>query len=85
MGSTAGIKAKALGKRAKQAASELVIGKTITVQPFGRDKYKRTLAEILLPDGTIVNHTLAKDGWCWWWKTTSRLTAVWFLSPPYGF
>jgi hypothetical protein len=23
------------------------------------------------PDGTNVNHTLAKDGWCWWWKTTS--------------
>jgi endonuclease YncB( thermonuclease family) len=34
----------------------------------GYDKYKRTLAEVLLPDGTHVNHTLVKDGWCWWYR-----------------
>ena len=28
--------------------------------PFGR-----TSAEVLLPDGTNVTHTLVKDGWCW--------------------
>jgi|SRR6266850_6761678 len=28
----------------------------------GYDKYKRTLADVLLPDGTNVNHTLVKDG-----------------------
>ena len=22
----------------------------------------------LLPDGTHVNHTLVKDGWCWWYR-----------------
>lgn len=22
---------------------------------------------MLLPDGTTVNHTLVKDGWCWWY------------------
>ena len=21
-----------------------------------------------LPDGTNVNHTLVKDGWCWWYR-----------------
>jgi len=21
-----------------------------------------------LPDGTNVNHALAKDGWCWWYR-----------------
>jgi micrococcal nuclease len=20
------------------------------------------------PDGTNVNHTLVKDGWCWWYR-----------------
>ena len=64
-------KGQAYGNRAKQAASELVFGKTITLQTFGKDNYKRTLAEILLPDGTNVNHTLVKDGCWWWWKTTS--------------
>ena len=26
------------------------------------------MAEVLLPDGTNVNHTLVKDGWCWWYR-----------------
>ena len=28
----------------------------------------RTIAEVLLPDGTTVNHALVKDGWCWWYR-----------------
>lgn len=23
---------------------------------------------MLLPDGTNVNHTLVKEGWCWWYR-----------------
>jgi len=23
---------------------------------------------VILPDGTNVNHTLVKDGWCWWYR-----------------
>ena len=34
----------------------------------GHDKYPRTLADLLLPDGTHVNHTLVKDGWCGWYR-----------------
>jgi endonuclease YncB( thermonuclease family) len=59
---------QAFGKRAKQAASELVFGKEVTLQTDGKDKYARTLADVLLPDGTNVNHTLVKDGWCWWYR-----------------
>jgi endonuclease YncB( thermonuclease family) len=61
-------KGQAFGKRAKQAASELVFGKQVTLQTHGYDKYTRTLADVLLPDGTNVNHTLVKDGWCWWYR-----------------
>jgi len=25
----------------------------------------RTLADVLLSDGTNLNHTLVRDGWCW--------------------
>ncbi len=32
------------------------------------DKYGRTIADVLLPDGTNVNHTLVKNGWCWWYR-----------------
>jgi endonuclease YncB( thermonuclease family) len=27
-----------------------------------------TLADVILPDGTNVNHTLVKDGWYWWYR-----------------
>lgn len=42
--------------------------KEVTVQTHGRDKYKRTIADMPLSDGTNVNHTLIKDGWCWWYR-----------------
>lgn len=58
-------KGQAYGKRAKQAASELVFGKQVTLQTFGKDKPGRTIADVLLPDRTSLNHTLVKDGWCW--------------------
>jgi len=59
-------KGQAFGHKAKQATSTLVFGKDVTLQTYGKDKYGRTIADVLLPDGTNVNHTLVKDGWCWW-------------------
>jgi endonuclease YncB( thermonuclease family) len=53
-------KGQAYGKRAKQAASELVFGKEVTLRTFGKDKYGRTLADVILPDGTNANHMLLK-------------------------
>jgi len=61
-------KGQAYGKKAKQAASELVFGKEVTLQTCGKDKYGRTIADVLLPDGTNVNHTLVKEGWCWLYR-----------------
>jgi endonuclease YncB( thermonuclease family) len=55
---------QAYGQKAKQAASELVFGKEVTFQTHSLDKYGGTLADVLLPDGTHVNHVLLKDGWC---------------------
>ena len=59
---------KAFGLLAKHVASALAFGKEVSVQTYGHDKYKRTLAGVLLPDGTHVNHTLVKDGSCWWYR-----------------
>ncbi|HJT20095.1 MAG TPA: thermonuclease family protein [Nitrospira sp.] len=61
-------KAQAYGKKAKQATSAFVFGKEVRLQTFGKDKYGRTIADVLLPDGTNVNHMLVKDGWCWWYR-----------------
>ncbi len=55
-------KSQPFGNNAKQATSAMVF----TVH--GKDKYGRILAEVLLTDGTNVNHALVKDGWCWWYR-----------------
>jgi len=57
-------KGQAYGHQAKQATSAMVFGKEVILQTHGRDKAGRTLADVLLPDGTHVNHTLVKNGWC---------------------
>jgi endonuclease YncB( thermonuclease family) len=61
-------KGQAYGTRAKQAASALVFGKEVTLQTHGKDKYERTIGDVLLPDGTNVNHELVKEGWYWWYR-----------------
>jgi len=61
-------KGQAYGNNAKQATSALVFGKDVMLQTFGKDTYGRTLADVRLLDGIHVNHTLVKDGWCWWYR-----------------
>lgn len=61
-------KGQAYGQKAKHAASDLVFGKEVTLHTFGKDKYGRTIAEVILPDGTNVNHELVREGWCWWYR-----------------
>lgn len=61
-------KGEAFGTRAKQATLELSFGKEVAIQTHGKDKYGRTMADVLLGDGTNVSHTLVKEGWCWWYR-----------------
>jgi len=61
-------KGQAYGNKAKQVVLALVFGKDITLQTHGKDKYKRTIADVFLADGTNVNHELVKEGWCWWYR-----------------
>ena len=41
-------KGQAFGQRAKQAVSELVFGKEVTLRTHDLDKYKRTIADVQL-------------------------------------
>jgi micrococcal nuclease len=61
-------KGKAYGKKALQAASELLFGKEVTLHTFGKDKYRRMIADVLLSDGLNLNQDLVKQGWCWWYR-----------------
>ena len=61
-------KGQAYGHQAKQAISAMVFGKEVLLQTYGRDRAGHILADVRLPDGTHVNHTLVKNGWCWWYR-----------------
>ena len=61
-------KGQAFGQRAKHAASALAFGKQVTIQTRGHDKYRRTLADVLLPDGMNLNQELVRQGVCWWYR-----------------
>ncbi len=62
---------QAYGNKAKQAMSNLVFGKTVTVQKTGQDRYKRTLAFVVV-DRKNVSEELIKAGWAWQYKQYSK-------------
>ena len=56
------------GSRAKQAASELAFGKQVTVSEVDKDRYGRTVAEVILPDGRSLNREMVGRGMAWWYR-----------------
>jgi len=61
-------KGQAYGNRAKGATSDLTFAQIVTVESHGQDKYKRTIGDVFLSDGTNVNRELVAQGWCWWYR-----------------
>lgn len=55
--------------KAKQVTSAWVFGKTVTVQIHGRDKYGRTIGDVIFPEGGTLNRALVKAGLAWWYCT----------------
>jgi micrococcal nuclease len=62
---------QAFGTRAKQLTSELVFGQVVTIRPRTRDRYGRTVAEIVLPDGRDLSQELVRAGLAWWFRKYS--------------
>ncbi|HEY9789274.1 MAG TPA: thermonuclease family protein, partial [Candidatus Obscuribacterales bacterium] len=65
-------KKQAFGMRAKQFTSGLVFNNDVVVEPMGRDRYGRTIADVRLKDGTSVNYALVKNGYAWWYRKYSN-------------
>jgi micrococcal nuclease len=66
-------KSQAFGKNARQYASDLCFGKTVTVVSTGkRDRYGRVVGTITTGDGTDVNEELVKAGFAWHYKQYSK-------------
>jgi endonuclease YncB( thermonuclease family) len=64
-------KRQPFGMRAKQFASNMCFGKEVTISEGKRDKYKRLVADVILPDGRILNQELVRSGFAWWYKQFS--------------
>jgi micrococcal nuclease len=64
-------KKQAFGQKAKQFTSSLVFGKTVVVVPIEKDRYKRTVGDVFLPNGVNVSYELVKAGLAWWHRKDS--------------
>ncbi len=64
-------KAQAFGQKSKQNLSDLIFGKTVTVQLVKRDKYNREVCKILL-GGKDINLQQVKEGLAWYYKEYQR-------------
>ncbi len=65
-------KAQAFGKKAKQFTSTLIYGKHVTIRVLRNDRHGRTVADVLLPDGTNVSRELLRAGLAWWYRQYSK-------------
>ena len=61
-------KGQAFGTRAKQFTSELVFGKTVTVEARGHDRYGRRICVVRTQEGKVLNEELLQAGFAWWYK-----------------
>jgi micrococcal nuclease len=67
---------QAFGSRARQFTGDLAFGQIVTVRVRHIDRYKRTVAEIILPDGRNLNQELVRAGLAWWYQHYARRELV---------
>lgn len=58
-------KKQPFGKDAKLFTSQAVFGKEVQVNTIGRDKYGRSIGEVIEPDGNSLNAKLVENGLAW--------------------
>jgi len=64
-------KGQAFGTKAKQFVSSLVFDHVVTVVEFGTDRYGRTIADVVLSDGRVLNREAVRAGFAWWFRRYS--------------
>ena len=65
-------KTQAFGQAAKKFTSDLCFGKYVKLVGNVHDRYGRTVALVILEDGTNVNYQLVKSGYAWQYKQYSQ-------------
>ena len=49
----------------------MALHKKFTVKANGHDKYVRTIADLVFPDGRVLNQELVRAGLAWWYRKYS--------------
>ncbi|WP_205771939.1 thermonuclease family protein [Mucilaginibacter terrenus] len=65
-------KSQAFGQAAKQFTSDLCFGKYVKLVENNKDRYGRTVGQVLLEDGTNVNYSIVKNGYAWQYRAYSK-------------
>ena len=61
-------KGQRYGTKAKKFTSKRAFRKQVTVIPKTVDRFGRTVAVVILPDGANLNEELVKAGLAWWYQ-----------------
>jgi len=69
-------KSQAYGQAAKQFTANLCFGKGVKLQGNEHDRYGRTIALVILGDGTNLNYELVKNGYAWQYSQYSKNNAT---------
>ena len=59
------------GTRSREFLVSLIFGQTVTVTPYGKDLYGRTIAKIFF-NGRDIGLTCIEYGYCWWYETYAK-------------
>jgi len=63
---------QAYGRKARQFVLNLAAQKMVTVEIVDKDRYGRSVGDVMLPDGRNLNQEIIKAGYAWWYRKYSR-------------
>lgn len=59
---------QAFGSVARRFTADLCFGQNVLLREHGTDRYGRILADVILPDGRVLNQELVRAGLAWWYR-----------------
>ncbi len=60
-------------ERARKYVSEAIAGKNVKLKTYGKDRYGRTIADIILDKDRLLNQELVRSGNCRWGRSRAML------------
>ena len=63
---------QAFGYEATEFTRNMSMGKNVTANVRAIDRYKRAVADVILPNGKSLNALLLQEGLAWWYRNYSK-------------